>query len=220
MEIKLIIYDLDGTLVDSAPDLASAVNAMRKDMGFPPQNIDDIKQWVGNGAAMLVKRALADALKLTTETIPQDLFQQASDLFFTHYRNCNGNDSKLYAGVLPALQQIQTRGIQQAVCTNKPTEFTDVLLKKMQIDHFFNCIVSGDTLPQKKPDPSPLLFGAAQCKVPVEHCLMIGDSMTDVLAACNANMRHVCVSYGYNRGENLSKVCNVISNLFELTNLF
>jgi len=216
VDFKLIIYDLDGTLVDSAPDLATAVNRMRKDLGFAPQNIDDIKQWVGNGAAMLVKRGLADALKLTAETIPQNLFQQGLDLFFQHYRVCNGNDSKLYDGVLPALQQIHARGIRQAVCTNKPAEFTEVLLKKMHLDHFFSCVVSGDTLPQKKPDPAPLLFCTTQCKIAVNDCLMVGDSMTDVLTARNANMPHICVSYGYNRGENLTQHGAVIENLSEL----
>ena len=215
--IKLIIFDLDGTLADSAPDIATAVNRMRRELGHAEKLLAQVKQWVGNGSATLVKRALADALHMKPEEIPAPLFQQAHELFFNHYRQCNGDNTTLYEHVLPTLQKIKQLGIQQAVCTNKPGEFTQVLLKKLQIDSFFTCVVSGDTLPQKKPDPAPLLFCAEQCEVPVNQCLMVGDSMTDVRAAQNANMSVVCVSYGYNRGDDLASECAVIVNLNDLT---
>lgn len=214
--MKLIIYDLDGTLVDSAPDIATAINGMRRELGHTDKSLDQIKQWVGNGSAMLVKRALGDALQIKPEEVPLRLFEQGHELFFKHYRVCNGDSTTLYEHVLPTLQKIQQAGIQQAIATNKPAEFTNSLLKKLHIAHFFNCVVSGDTLPQKKPDPAPLLFCAEQCKVSVDECLMVGDSMTDVRAAHNAGMNMVCVSYGYHRGDDLAKECTVIKSLSEL----
>lgn len=206
----LVIYDLDGTLVDSAGDIAAAINHMRHELGHREKPLDTIKQWVGNGSAMLVKRSLGDALQLTPESVPDHLFQKSHELFFKHYRQCNGDTTTLYEGVLSVLQQLQQQGIQQAICTNKPTEFTVALLKKLSIDHFFNCVVSGDTLAVKKPDAAPLLFCAAQCGVEIDQCLMVGDSMTDVKAARNADMKVLCVSYGYHRGDNLANECDVI----------
>jgi len=206
----LIIFDLDGTLVDSAPDIATAVNRMRSELGYPEKPLEQVKQWVGNGSAMLVKRAVGEALQLAPEAVSAPLFQQAHELFFKHYRQCNGDTSQLYEGVLPTLEYFQQQGIPQAICTNKPTEFTHALLEKLAIDHFFRCVVSGDTLPVKKPDPAPLLFCAEQCGASVDQCLMVGDSMTDVQAARNADMKVVCVSYGYHRGDDLAKECNVI----------
>lgn len=210
--IQLLIFDLDGTLVDSAPDIAAAVNRMRAELGYPEKPLEQVKQWVGNGSAMLVKRALGDALQLKPAEVPPDLFEKSHELFFKHYRQCNGNSSQLYPGVVPTLKQFQLEGIQQAICTNKPAEFTHALLKKLSIDHFFRCVVSGDTLPVKKPDPAPLLFCAKQCDIALDQCVMVGDSMTDVNAAKNAGMNILCVGYGYHRGDNLATECEVIKD--------
>ncbi len=209
---KLIIYDLDGTLVDSAPDIAAAVNGMRRELNHAEKPLDIIKQWVGNGSAMLMRRSLADVLGCTPETVPAQPFQQAHELFFKHYRLSNGQHTSLFPGVLETLKHFKQAGVQQAICTNKPGEFTHPLLKQLSLSQFFYCVVSGDTLMTKKPDPAPLLFCAEQCDVAASQCLMVGDSMTDVKAAEAAGMRVICVDYGYNRGDNLSQHCHTVSN--------
>ena len=214
---RLIIYDLDGTLVDSAPDIAAAVNGMRRELGHSEKTLADIKQWIGNGSAMLVKRSLGEALHLQPEEVPQDIFQPAHDLFFKHYRITNGQHTSVFPGVRDTLQHFKQRGVQQAVCTNKPTEFTHALLKKLSLDSFFSTVACGDTLPVRKPDAAPLFYCAEQCRVAPADCLMVGDSMTDVKAAKHAGMAVVCVDYGYNRGDNLAQHCPLIANLSALT---
>jgi phosphoglycolate phosphatase len=208
--LQLVIFDLDGTLVDSAADIAAAVNGMRRELGHPEKPLDTITQWVGNGSALLVKRSLGEALGLAAEDVPLPVFQSAHALFFKHYRVTNGQQTRLFTGVLETLQTFQQQGIRQAICTNKPAEFTEALLKKLGIDHFFDCVVSGDSLPVKKPDAAPLLYCAEHCGVAVDRCLMVGDSMTDIKAARHAGMPIICVSYGYHRGDNLAKECEVI----------
>ncbi len=208
----LVIFDLDGTLVDSAGDIATAVNRMRRELGHREKPLDTITQWVGNGSAMLVKRSLSEALDLPLEDIAPAIFQTAHVMFFKHYRQCNGDTTTLYDGVLTVLQELQQQNIPLAICTNKPAEFTHALLKKLSIDHFFTCVVSGDTLAVKKPDAAPLLFCAEQCGIAANQCLMVGDSMTDVRAAQNARMPVVCVSYGYHRGDDLARECEVLKD--------
>jgi phosphoglycolate phosphatase len=214
--ISLIIYDLDGTLIDSAPDIAEAVNRMRRDLGHAEKPLDVIKQWVGNGSAMLVKRSLGETLVMEPEDVPLESFQPAHELFFKHYRETNGQHTTVFPGVRETLEQFHERNIKQAVCTNKPAEFTEALLKQLALDRFFDCIASGDTLPVKKPDPAPLLWCAKQCRVSLEECLMVGDSMTDIKAAKAAGLRVACVRYGYHRGNNLATADSLIDSLAEL----
>jgi phosphoglycolate phosphatase len=198
--IRLLMFDLDGTLVDSVPDLAAAIQLMLEDLKLPGVDETLVKMWVGNGSAMLVRRALAYRLDFKVQDIDEKLFSRAHELFFHHYRQCNGRGSGLFPGVLDTLEKLQADGLKMAVVTNKPAEFTSQLLIHLAIDRFFPWVISGDTLPRKKPHPEPLLHCAEQAGVLPEECLMVGDSMTDAGAAQAAGIDCVCVSYGYNHG--------------------
>jgi phosphoglycolate phosphatase len=198
--IRAILFDLDGTLVDSAPDLATAVNAMLAELDRPPVAEERVRAWVGNGARRLVKRALTG--RMDGEP-PGDLFEQAFPRFLSHYQRHLCDASQLYAGVADALGELRRRGLALGVVTNKPERFIGPLLAGLGIAQDFAVVVGGDTLAQKKPDPAPLLYAAQRLDAAPAQTLMVGDSRNDVLAARQAGMPVVCVPYGYNHGEDI-----------------
>ena len=195
-----LLFDLDGTLVDSAPDLAAAVDITLQAMGYPAAGESRVRLWIGNGATMLVRRALAYATGCAETAVDAALHQQALDLFFEHYQNLCCRASRLYAGTLEALEVLHHRGIGLACVTNKPARFTHQLLDYLAIGHLFGAVVSGDTLAVKKPDPAPLQLAATTLGHGMEECVMVGDSSTDVDAARNAGIGAIAVNYGYSRG--------------------
>ncbi|WP_152205420.1 phosphoglycolate phosphatase [Marinobacter changyiensis] len=196
-----VLFDLDGTLVDSAPDLSAAIDQMLRALGRPPVGEDRVREWVGNGAAVLVRRALAGAFDHEKDTTSDELtFRQALDLFFTAYADLNGQQAKVYDGVEIWLRALKSNGCRLGVVTNKPYAFTDPLLRRMGLDRWFEVSVSGDSLPQKKPDPAPLLHAMCKLGGTPETTLMVGDSINDIQAARNAGMPVVAVRYGYTYG--------------------
>lgn len=198
---KGILFDLDGTLVDSVPDLAVAVDAMLAGADLPLAGEDNVRSWVGNGARKLVERALAFATFRPESELDKTELDSHHQQFLRFYRDSSAQYSKLYEGVLPALNYWQEQGIKMALVTNKPSEFIGPLLKRFQIDQFFSVLVGGDSLPESKPAPEPLLYASQELGLAVDDCIMLGDSRHDVDAARAANMSVVCVSYGYNHGE-------------------
>ncbi|MGP4845103.1 phosphoglycolate phosphatase [Marinobacter sp. 1Y8] len=214
-----ILFDLDGTLVDSAPDLTAAVDTMLATLGREPAGEAQVRDWVGNGAGILVKRALAGQFDYQTNPgFSDDDYRKALDLFFTAYSDTNGRQAKVYPGVVPFLQAVHALGIPMGVVTNKPQAFTGPLLQKMQLDPWFEIAISGDTLPVKKPDPAPLLHALNILGGAPERCLMVGDSVNDIEAAKRAGMPSVAVSYGYNYGSDVSALGAdiVVDSLAEL----
>lgn len=200
MAPELIAIDLDGTLIDSAPDIHASVNDMQRTLGNPERSAAQVKQWIGNGLSKLVQRALAGSLQGTAEH-PQ--FAEAMAQFEQAYQYNNGRYSRLYEGVEASLEALAS--ICPLACiTNKSERFTLPLLRQFRLDHYFQQIVSGDSLPHKKPHPEPLLSVAKKIKANPMACVMIGDSMNDLQAAHAAGFKMIGVSYGYNQGQSLT----------------
>ena len=208
---KLIMFDLDGTLVDSVPDLSSAVQKMLAAMGLPLSNEDQVRVWVGNGAHQLVKRALVFAAPERAEA----LFDEAFSLFMAFYAQGVAVDSCLYPDVKETLSVLHQQGITLAVVTNKPECFTYPLLKYLGIEEYFAYVLGGDSLAEKKPHPLPLQHLFEKMGIRPNQALMVGDSVNDVQAARAAGCPVVAVPYGYNHGEPIesAKPDQVISSV-------
>ncbi len=196
---KAILFDLDGTLIDSAPDLANSINYMLRELQQDTFDEKQIRSWVGNGAKTLVKRALL-ANKKSDDKIAQD----GLEIFLDHYKNNLCNKTVLYPSVKKRLKELKDRGFMLAIITNKPYDFISPILKKLEIDNYFEDFIGGDSLKFKKPDPTPLLFMCDKLKVPIDQAIMIGDSKNDILAARAASMSNIALSYGYNYNEDLN----------------
>ena len=197
---RLVMFDLDGTLVDSAPDIAWCVDQMLLEMGLPEAGLDNVRTWVGNGAQKLIERTLA---YYDRDTGPEAV-EAALDIFKNLYRNHLAELSVLYDGVEACLQTLKDEGCILACVTNKPVEFAGPMLDELQIAGYFEMVVGGDCLPAKKPDPMPLQHVMDTFACMPEETLMVGDSRSDMVGAQNAGCRSVCVTYGYNQGENMS----------------
>ena len=194
---RLIMFDLDGTLVDSVPDLAVAVDKMLVQLGRPKAGLDAVRQWVGNGAPVLVRRALANSIE--HGEVDDALAGQALEMFMQAYAEKH-EFTVVYPGVRETLKWLQKKGVEMALITNKPERFVAPLLDEMKLGRFFRWIVGGDTLPQKKPDPAALLFVMKMAGIPASQSLFVGDSRSDVQAAKAAGVACVALSYGYNHG--------------------
>ena len=215
---EAVLFDLDGTLVNSAPDLAIAVNATMVELGRQEYPLEQIIQWVGNGSKILLKRALTGEFdgqpdeQLLMDTIP---------IFFKHYGDNLSNATVVYDGVIPTLRALQEANIKMACVTNKPIEFANPVLDAFGLSHFFPIVLGGNSLPVLKPSPEPLLFACEQFAVKPSNALMVGDSSSDVKAAKAANMNCIALDYGYSQGVDLLSLGanKMISNFEELPTL-
>jgi len=215
---EMILIDVDGTLVDSVPDLAYCVDEMMKQLGMPVHGEAKVREWVGNGVERLTRRALIGQL----DGEPDDaLFEKGYPIFMDLYAENTSKRSTLYPGVAEGLAYLETTGIKLGCVTNKAAQFTLPLLKDLGIYDQFEIVISGDTLTKKKPDPMPLLHGAEFFKVKPENAMMLGDSVSDVKASRAAGFQIVCMSYGYNHGVDIreSNPDAVIDSMVELQGL-
>ncbi len=194
---EMVLIDVDGTLVDSVPDLAYCVDEMMLAIGQAVYGEDKVRQWVGNGVERLVRRALIGQLDGEPD---EALFDKAYPIFMELYAENTCKRSCLYPGVKEALDYLVDSKVKIGCVTNKAAQFTIPLLKTLGIHDLFSIVISGDTLAKKKPDPLPLIHGADFFKVKPENALMLGDSISDVKAARAAGFQIICMSYGYNHG--------------------
>ncbi|WML91063.1 phosphoglycolate phosphatase [Thiothrix lacustris] len=216
---KMVLIDVDGTLVDSVPDLAFCVDEMMKQLAMPVRGEAAVRQWVGNGVQRLVERALTDDLDGFPDAA---LFERAMPIFMDLYAENTSKRSRLYDGVVEGLDFLQScEGLKIGCVTNKAAQFTLPLLKDLGIFDRFEIVISGDTLPEKKPHPMPLLHAAEALGVKPEDSMMLGDSKSDVKAARAAGFQIICMTYGYNHGEDIRNYSPdaVIDSMTELRNL-
>lgn len=211
------MFDLDGTLLHTAPEIATAVNLMLADLNMPTLPAVQIQSYIGEGATALIKRCLTGQKNVEPEPA---LFAKAEPLFYAHYAS-NLTASKPYEGVVDGLQALWSKGLKLACVTNKPEAFTLPLLKSSGLADFFDLVVAGDTLHKKKPDPIQLHHICAKFDVPEYEAMLVGDSNTDIAAAQAAGCFVVTVPYGYNQGKPIdeSQVDATIQDLTELIEL-
>jgi phosphoglycolate phosphatase len=205
----LIMLDLDGTLVDSVPSLALAINDMLALQAVDPVDEDLVRAWVGNGASKLVERALAQvALDVS--------FDEAYNAFLAAYQHRLSERLVLYSGVIEFLNQARSLGIRLMVVTNKPSAFTLPVLQAVSIDKYFEGWVCGDTFSKKKPDPMPIIETLGKFDLHHTNALFIGDSVNDQYAAEAASVAFCGVPYGYNHGKPLNAqwIVESLSDLF------
>lgn len=216
---KMVLIDVDGTLVDSVPDLAFCVDEMMKQLDMPTRGETAVRQWVGNGVQRLVERALANDMDAHPDA---GSFARAMPIFMDLYAENTSKRSRLYDGVLEGLDFLRScTGLKVGCVTNKAAQFTHPLLKDLGIFDRFEIIVSGDTLPEKKPHPLPLLHAAEMLGVAPAESVMIGDSKSDVKAARAAGFQIICMTYGYNHGEDIRhyEPDAVVDSMAEFKNL-
>jgi phosphoglycolate phosphatase len=189
---RAVLIDLDGTMVDSAPDIVEASNRMLAELGAPTLSPAVVASFIGNGVPVLVQRLLA-----ASPGLPHMEESAARAMFFRHYHETNGRFSALFPGVLKGLAALQHAGFRIGCVTNKPIAYTEPLLQAFGLERYMQAVIGGDSIPQMKPDPTPLLHACTLLGVAPQNCVMVGDSHVDVAAARAASMTSYIVRYGY-----------------------
>lgn len=199
-QIKLIAFDLDGTLLDSVPDLAVAADQAVRALGYPGVTELQVRDYVGNGADVLIARSLSQSLTIDP-SLSDELRSQARELFDDFYQQTGHKLSHLYTNVKETLAELHQAGFTLALVTNKPSKFVPHVLAHHGIDIYFTDIIGGDTFANKKPDPMALNWLLDKHQLSAHEMLMVGDSKNDILAAKNAGCPSFGLTYGYNHGE-------------------
>lgn len=218
--IKLIAFDLDGTLLDSVPDLAVAADQAVQALGFPAVSEEQVRDYVGNGADVLVGRALSQSMTIDP-ALDEALLVKARELFDDFYDKSGHKLSHLYPAVTETLAELKQAGFTLALVTNKPSKFVPEILAKHGIDKYFVDVLGGDAFPEKKPNPVALNWLMEKHNCQPEEMLMVGDSKNDILAAKNAGCAAFGLTYGYNHGEPIAAsnpdfVADTIADLIDV----
>jgi phosphoglycolate phosphatase len=218
LPVKAVMIDLDGTLLDTVGDLAAAVNLMLAKLGRSALDEALVRDFVGKGIPNLVQRSLAGNMEGEVDAA---LFERALPVYLDCYDSVNGKHTVLYPGVRDGLDALKKAGFPLACVTNKSARFTLPLLHQMQLAEYFVLVVSGDTLPKKKPDPLQLTYACKELGIAPRDMLMIGDSLNDTIAARAAGCPAFCVPYGYNEGHDVRQldVDAIVESLVEAATL-
>ncbi len=196
-----LLFDLDGTLVDTAPDLAAAANHMLRTLGRAPCDEATIAGWIGDGVPRLIKRALTG--ERFGEPDPA-LFTEAERLYGDYYEAHVAEHSRVYPHVLRTLESLRAEGFRLACITNKAARFTEPLLLALGLRLYFEVVLSGDQVERAKPDPLPLRIAAERLEVQLQGSALVGDSGNDMRAAHSAGIPAIAVTYGYRHGVDLA----------------
>ena len=195
--VRAVVFDLDGTLLDTAPDIAAATNRMLDELGLERRDSGEIARYIGKGIPRLVHRALTGESAGEAEA---QLFERARSIFERCYGEESGRLTRPFPGVEEGLASLRALGLALGCVTNKAERFTLDLLERSRLAGYLECVVSGDSLPRRKPDPLPLLHACERLRATPAQTLVIGDSANDVQAARAAGCPVWCVPYGYNEG--------------------
>ena len=201
LSASALLFDLDGTLADTAPDLTRALNRVLSALDCPEVTLENTRNWIGNGIRRLLERALAAEGK---KKVSPEFVDQGVALFEPFYAEAVWADSVCYPGVVDGLAKLKRMGYKMGCVTNKPRSCTGALLEHSGLVDFFEVVVAGDDLVETKPAPAPLLYAADQLHVGPQDCVVIGDSRNDVDAARAAGMAVLLVTWGYHQGFELS----------------
>ena len=201
LSASTLLFDLDGTLADTAPDLTRALNRVLSALDCPEVTLENTRNWIGNGMRCLLERALVGEGE---KNASPDFVDQGVALFEPFYAETVWADSVCYPGVVDGLAEFKRMGYKMGCVTNKPRSCTGALLEHSGLVDFFEVVVAGDDLVETKPAPAPLLYAADQLHVGPQDCVVIGDSRNDVDAARAAGMAILLVTWGYHQGLELS----------------
>ena len=216
--IRAALIDLDGTLLDTAPDLAAAANATLVELGMRQIDAGKVREFIGKGISALVRCCLESALERAPD---EQLFDSALERFALHYERLNGTASSLYPGVEEGLAAMRARGLRLACVTNKASRFTDPLLAATRLASYFDHVVTSDRAGQRKPDPGPFLFACRALGVVPSEAAVIGDSANDAEGGRRAGCRVLLVPYGYREGQDVRSIdCDaIVASLIDAANL-
>ena len=216
LKVRAVALDLDGTLLDTAPDLGRAVNRMLAELALPSLDLSTIKSFIGNGIVNLIKRSLHTVMQREAE---EGECRRALEIFSGHYENDLSRNSFAYPGVREGLARMRGQGFRLSCVTNKSSRFTLPLLRQTDIAPFLDLTICGDTLPEKKPHPLPLIHICEKFAIAASELLMIGDSANDTGTARAAGCPVFCVSYGYGRNIGDLQADAIVNDLVEAAKL-
>ena len=216
--VKAVMIDLDGTLLDTAGDLAAAANMMLRELGRTELPLETIQSYIGKGIQKLVKRSLTGSLDDEPDA---ELFDRAMPIYERDYAKTLCINTRPYPGVIEGLNALREAGFRLACITNKAEAFTLPLLRATGLLDYFDIVLSGDSLPKKKPDPMPLLHACKHFGILPHEMLLIGDSLNDAEAARAAGCHVFCVPYGYNEGRDVRELdCDaIVASVYDATKL-